>query len=905
MANENVIDIVARFIVDETSRKGLDKAIAGVGASGAGTSAIAPSADFANTYKEVAQYAKDFGMSTEDAARSLAGMSSVGQKTEQQILADVEAFQRMGSEADKTSQAVQKTAQNTTELSKQVRSISLLAVGEAVNRLGMELRRAGQFLNQPITAFTKVAGYADSGSAQYLDAQKQIEAATIRIGAVMTREVAPMMKYAASLATQVASFIEAHPEIAKAAVGLAGLATVAGVMAQVAGNVVLAAAAFGKIATGLNFVKAGLALSGGTSAVTSAAGAGATAVTGSAIGALLTAVLPYVITTAVIGAIAAAVYSFLASTDFGKSRNLAAAPAQALVIGEYGLGTLLDKLFGTNKTPQLINNLSRALGLLGDQAGQTASQVKDASGNIVPQAQVDAFIAYQQAETQAAQQYESQRLEIINDYGKQRATAEANYESQRAEIVNSYKQSLADEAASYAKQTATAARSYYQQAVQDERDYNQQRANALRSFQQQAAKDERSYNQQRAADIQAFKRQEAQAETSYQQQRAQDVRSYYQQEAQSEQDYYKSRTDAAKNFDLETQRNEEDHQREMLQIQQDHAQKVNDLLDNNDAFGLLAESRAYNKNRDTAEQTYAIETRRRNEDYANRLAEMEAQFVQERSRRAADFAQKQADALLQYQQERTQAQQDFAQRQSDAAEEFKQRRADAAAEFAQSELDAAAEFKQRRADAAARYAQERADAAAEYQAKQAQLARQLEDQLKKLDAQHKTEMTQLAQQERDKLNQLSKQYSDERQARFTALATQLRDLNAYMGSETTLRGQYYTIWTQQFRQFMAANGFKLQGSAYPGKASGGYTQGVVNTGENGYEYILTHDTTKMLEKLAGSRLSQNKVTALLSGGGTGGSVIYNDNRRIDGRVTAADRRALRNDQRNWLMEALA
>jgi hypothetical protein len=220
------------------------------------------------------------------------------------------------------------------------------------------------------------------------------------------------------------------------------------------------------------------------------------------------------------------------------------------------------------------------------------------------------------------------------------------------------------------------------------------------------------------------------------------------------------------------------------------------------------------------------------------------------------------------------------------------------------------QFVEERARRQADYNQQRADAETQYNLQAQQRAKQLDQQLKALDADHKTEMDTLKKQETDKLNQLQQQFTQEETARSNALAKQLGDLGAYLNYETDLRAKYYTEWGNQFQDFMSKNGVKLQQQAYPKKAAGGYAaHGLYELGDSlsggagPEEYVMNGGLTSLAEKLSGGRLTNNKIATLLLGGQGGSSNQISVTQRIDGRVTAADRRWLREDVSDMVTEA--
>lgn len=747
--NNTILSIILKFLVDPKSQADANKAINNIGKStgGAGSSAVTPSADFQKTWAAVNEYAKSFGVSVDEAQRSLAGMGTAGQKTEQQIRADYQAMERLGT-------ATKQAGREASGLADNVKLLSLLGAGEGMMRLGGILNRFGQAaLAGPITSYSKFAGQTTGASADYLDAQKELETSTLRVGAVFTKEIAPAMREVAKLANQVAGILEAHPELAKAAVaGLAGSMAVGGLL-QGAGALVLGAGLISKVAKTL-----------GASNVLSGAGAAFTGATGIA----ASAALP--VAGAVVGEAAVMFSANRLGAKVGEALGLGTYEeqldklGQAATVGAFYIGGLIGKQ----------NEWALAIGKLTGSIEDASSKTETLGPGA---AEVSAFISFKQQEVAAERQYESQRTEIVKDFSKQRVDAEANYTKQRSELL---------------------------------RDYNRQG---------------NSDSETRGRDT------------------ARQARAFAQSEAQAEVDYYRNRSQLAASYNKETQRAEEDHQRAMLEIQRKHETRMTDLADARDALGIFREMRDYEQQRTDSEQQYAVEASRRSQDFADRIAEMEDQFSQQRARRMADYQQQQADA------------------------------------------------------------------AADYAFRQAQRKAQLDQQLKDLADAHKLEMDSLQKQEAAKLTDLQVNFNKERQQRVNAFNDTLRDLNAALLGERNTRNAYYQAMSADLQAWINNMQGKFTSNlpnypGVPGQAAGGYTSGLVRTGEKGYEWILDHDTTRLAEKLAGGKLSQSGMISLMMGGGRGGSVTWNDHRRFDSKLSASDRRMTQQDTMTILAGAL-
>jgi hypothetical protein len=153
-------------------------------------------------------------------------------------------------------------------------------------------------------------------------------------------------------------------------------------------------------------------------------------------------------------------------------------------------------------------------------------------------------------------------------------------------------------------------------------------------------------------------------------------------------------------------------------------------------------------------------------------------------------------------------------------------------------------------------------------------------------------------------------FDEERRLRKIAFNDQLNDMITDAATyRQMLINQLYTPAGQDLNSFVTeAAGMFAQlnqrvAAATPGASHqfGGYA----NEGDRTHagEFVLTSGTTAALERAAKSnKLSQANILQLIGGGG-GAAVTYNDHRRIDTRISTADRAAMNQDTRE-LIEAI-
>lgn len=205
-------------------------------------------------------------------------------------------------------------------------------------------------------------------------------------------------------------------------------------------------------------------------------------------------------------------------------------------------------------------------------------------------------------------------------------------------------------------------------------------------------------------------------------------------------------------------------------------------------------------------------------------------------------------------------------------------------------------------DMAEQHAAERAERLADYKQQLKDAAEQKTEALKQQAEKYREEMAAAQKAKADALRALSEQYNAERQRRREAFAAQVRDLDASMQGEQKRRQAYYTamlrdveIWAQAYRRSLPSGGHA--GSGINGiRDMGGYaTKGIYGLAQDGRtEFVLSGDTTRAAEALIGARLTQENMLAAMRQGG-GRSVVWNDQRRFDSRLSQADRRAIQSD----------
>ncbi len=356
----------------------------------------------------------------------------------------------------------------------------------------------------------------------------------------------------------------------------------------------------------------------------------------------------------------------------------------------------------------------------------------------------------------------------------------------------------------------------------------------------------------------------------------------------------------------------DDYKTDDLKLVQDHYKERNDIV----ASSLKAEADANKQyaaavakvNSGTASALGSLAT-----DFARSNAKAEQQYQDQRAKIIADGAESIEDIQKASQErirkitqshndrveeltaardalglakENRQFKRDIRDEKKDAKEEVKQRRE---------------EIAQRLADLKQSYEQERAERLADYIARVAEIKAQAAERLKELAIEHQEELQQIREQKAAKLKELDQEFNDERKRRYAYLVQQIKDLDAGLFTINKLEAAYMTARVAEIQRIIdTANAAAVTANtAYPGRASGGYTSGLVMTGEQGVEYVMSNRTTKAAESVIGGRLTQEGLLSALRSGGK--TVNYNG--RFSGEYTAGMRRAVQRDAQKAVLEA--
>lgn len=571
MADDNILNIILRFLVDEKSKTAAKTALNDIGKSGAGTAVVKPAEDFRTTAQSIIRASKELNIPIEQAARNMAGLATGGFKTEQQILADVAAFQEMEAASNNVAKSVANIDKNVTATRHNSSMMMAGMTGFVISMTGMQLQKVGQGILSPIQDYTKYAGMASGVSARWLTTQQEIQTATVRIGGALAESVLPAMEGIADAAMKVADWMEQNPALAKAAAMFAGGAITTGTLLLVGGQLMSSAAAFAQL---MQMVK------GTTFGAKIAAAAPAAVGVGLPVGGAIAGEAALMFSANRLGA-------YLGEkVGLGTYQEQLARVGQAATVGAYYLGGLVGK------QNEWALSVGKLLGVI-----DTASTKTE---NAASQIQVDAFVKYQNEQKKAEQDYQDQRTKIIEDAGQQVVEATQKYEADRAKLIAAAGENATKEATALYRQEQQAEQDYYLNQTKVVRDAGRQAERAQedhlhRMAELQAAHDQRITDLAAERDalgmvreMQSYERQRSDAERQYQVETARrnqdlairlsDMDQEFQQErARRMQNYQLQRQEQAVELQQQLKDLDANHKAEMAQIQAQEQKKLNDL----------------------------------------------------------------------------------------------------------------------------------------------------------------------------------------------------------------------------------------------------------------------------------------------------------------------------------------
>jgi hypothetical protein len=171
------------------------------------------------------------------------------------------------------------------------------------------------------------------------------------------------------------------------------------------------------------------------------------------------------------------------------------------------------------------------------------------------------------------------------------------------------------------------------EAIQIEAEQNATILNLRKKWMEEVQKIEEDAAKKRLAATEDFEKKRADIEA----QMAKAIADYLRNDAREQEDYYNRRADMAAKHGVEDEQAEREHRRRIQQIDEESANRLETLVGQRDALGVVQEKRAAEKARQTEEENYREQIRLRDANYAEQLAQMDREYAIARARRLEDF----------------------------------------------------------------------------------------------------------------------------------------------------------------------------------------------------------------------------------------------------------------------------
>lgn len=540
-------------------------------------------------------------------------------------------------------------------------AFNLRDIGEKLNQVGMGMQNAGRSMLAPLqgamaaymeqqTAIKEAGGQMSESAKAYLDAQKQMQQAYVRIGAIAMDKLLPAVEIAADLLNKFASFIEQNPTLITAIAGLGvGLSVVGTVVSAVGQMAMIAGALQGLGIVGGGATAGGGLLAGGGTLVggTAAATAGSAAVLIAA--PLLAGMLTKEIGNAIQNALGQEESSWSDIVTTAKQLALIASPLHLLSAGAENLGIISTeteaKIFKfqknilglgdaaekaappTQKTAEEI----RAEAAAAQQAAAANKQFTDSLVNFQLQSQ-RAEEDYYRAREDIQQQGQAAELDLQRSHAQAIASAYSEYNKQVEQINTEASKAAAQAAAQYAEQSAQAT----QQAQEAESQAKADHLDKIKQIEEEHSDNVWKITQDRDAlalveennrfgkavgdENESYTKESAQRKQELQSKLAELAAAYQQEKAQAAQQAVEQLAQAKAQYEEKVIAENEQYQTEQARQNEQQAEKLRAL-----------------------DEQYQLERQRKQEDFALQISDLDASLLTERNRKLWWYQQQLAD----------------------------------------------------------------------------------------------------------------------------------------------------------------------------------------------------------------------------------------------------------------------
>lgn len=595
MPDQKLLRAVLRFDVEKQALKASDAAIDEL------------QRQFQDLGKEVSNLEKQLNSTLKTGFDVKTANANLEQLRNQMALLAVDIKQKVAEQAEAAFRKVELRIQKIGQM------------GSEFQQLSMGFRQIEQSimgpLNEGMRNFTSQMGIADATSRKWVLANKQVEQAQMRVGAVAAQQLLPLLEMGAKFATQLADFVERNPDLVKAAlvigVGSSGLAAVTGTLADVMQG-----------ASGMAMALKGLGLlgAGGGAAAGAAAAGGGTAV---AIGGVLTAAVAtagagigLAIGTAAATPIANAIYKAQGREQkdiIGVAKETAQTYSRAAVIPSY---LIAGKFAETLEKVGWKGGAQAVRGAVGWSAERLGGAPVAGAADVGPSAVAQKLMIPESA----VKQWINMRRDIER--------SEIQYNKSRTELEVRTTRQLTDTETSYHDQQAKATKQFEQGRAEELNEFNFGQARSRRDLNREFAKEDEQVDEQRV--------------------------------------------DQQAKFNEESQRSEAEHLREMYRMSRDHNMTMQDAVANRDAIAAIREMQQFANQTDDAEWSYHNQQSQRQKDFKAQLAEEDDNRKVRRVERTKEFELARLDQKEDFDRRRALAKTHFDEQQTESDKEHEE-----------------------------------------------------------------------------------------------------------------------------------------------------------------------------------------------------------------------------------------
>jgi len=292
--------------------------------------------------------------------------------------------------------------------------------------------------------------------------------------------------------------------------------------------------------------------------------------------------------------------------------------------------------------------------------------------------------AYHRKMQQLEEDYQQELLQMAEDYQKAVQEAAEEHAERLSDLAEQNRQDILDDAKQHAERLVEIETSYYE-AVEDAAEQHAERMADRAKGLQDALEDDAKRHAERLADIETSYHEAVEEDAANHAERLADLRKNYeegilddaekhakrladleeslQETLEKDAEQHAERLASLKDdYQKREARAAEDHLRRMERMEQDHLDRMDDLISTRDARGLLREMRDYTRKRDETEEDYETDKERREKDYEDRVNEENERYAKDKERRQRDYEDRRQEEIERYEEQKKKRREDYEER---------------------------------------------------------------------------------------------------------------------------------------------------------------------------------------------------------------------------------------------------